>query len=95
MEEFARKFRDQPQHPLQKALYWVEHVLRHNATGGANFLTPPTRNQPFIVAHSVDIQLFLTVNLLFAVLVLLTVIFKSTVKLSKNRASAKIKKKNN
>lgn len=96
MEQFARKFRDQPQNPLQKGLYWVDYVLRHNATGGGNFLTPHTRNVPYFIAHSVDVQLFLLVNFLLGVLVVFTVTVKLTVRvLTKKPESDKIKKKKN
>lgn len=97
MEQFARKFRDQPQNPLQKALYWVEYLLRNNATGGADFLTPQTRNVSSFIAHPVDVQLFLIVIFVLSVAVVLTVTVKLTVRrvLSKKLDSAKIKKKKN
>ncbi|XP_066262229.1 UDP-glycosyltransferase UGT5-like [Euwallacea similis] len=66
MDQFAKKFRDQPQNPLQKALYWVEYVLRHNATKGADFLTPKTRDMSSFLAYSVDVELFLIVLLVLS-----------------------------
>ncbi|XP_019758071.2 UDP-glucosyltransferase 2 [Dendroctonus ponderosae] len=59
MDQLAKKFRDQPQSPVQKAIYWIEYVLRHNATDGADFLTPKSRFSSFYGTYSTDVELFL------------------------------------
>ncbi|XP_066142819.1 UDP-glycosyltransferase UGT5-like [Euwallacea fornicatus] len=69
MDQFAKKFRDQPQNPLLKALYWVEYVLRHNATEGADFLTPKTRNMSYLLAYSGDVELSLISILVLGVII--------------------------
>ncbi|CAG9766430.1 unnamed protein product [Ceutorhynchus assimilis] len=67
MEALSRKFRDQPQNPLQKALYWIEYSLRHNST---NFLNPRSRYTCPWIDHPADVQLFL----FFVFLLSLTII---------------------
>ncbi|XP_072386200.1 UDP-glucosyltransferase 2 isoform X1 [Diabrotica undecimpunctata] len=44
--------RDQPETPLQKAVYWTEYVIRHD---GAKHLQSPARNLGFIEYYLIDV----------------------------------------
>lgn len=54
----SRVFRDQPQTPLERALFWVEFVLRHD---GAYFLKSASRDLSLFKYQSYDVVLFLVV----------------------------------
>ncbi|XP_013186763.2 UDP-glycosyltransferase UGT5 [Amyelois transitella] len=43
---------DQPQTPLERAVWWTEHVLRH---GGARHLRSPAANLPWTVYYEVEL----------------------------------------
>lgn len=45
-------FKDQPDDPLQRGVYWVEYVLRHN---GAPHLRSPARKLNWFQYHSLDV----------------------------------------
>ncbi|XP_065569414.1 UDP-glycosyltransferase UGT5-like isoform X1 [Artemia franciscana] len=49
-------FHDRPMKPLDEAVYWVEHILRH---GGGQHLSPATRNLNRFQAKMLDVYLFL------------------------------------
>lgn len=52
MELTSRRFRDQPNHPLQTAIYWVEYVARHQ---GASHLQSSGRLLGFWAANNLDV----------------------------------------
>ncbi|KAJ8951902.1 hypothetical protein NQ318_019881 [Aromia moschata] len=56
MKEVSRRFRDQPQTPLDRAVFYAEYAMRHN---GAQFLNPKSRDLPFLVSSSADVIIFL------------------------------------
>ena len=47
--------RDQPEHPLDRAIYWTEYVLRHK---GAYHLQSPAREYSFLQYYLIDVTLF-------------------------------------
>jgi hypothetical protein len=48
----SKLFRDQPDKPLERAVFWTEYVLRHK---GASHLRSPARDLSFIQYHSLDV----------------------------------------
>ncbi|XP_033181635.1 UDP-glucuronosyltransferase 2A1-like [Mastacembelus armatus] len=62
MQRLSRLHRDQPMKPLDRAIFWIEFVMRH---GGAAHLRTESYTLPWYSYHSVDVILFLlTVALL-------------------------------
>ena len=51
-----RLLRDQPEHPLDRAIYWTEYVLRHK---GAYHLQSPAREYSFIQYYLIDVYMLL------------------------------------
>ncbi|XP_042273858.1 UDP-glucuronosyltransferase 2A2-like isoform X2 [Thunnus maccoyii] len=56
MQRFSRLHRDQPMKPLDRALFWIEFVMRHK---GAAHLRTESYKLPWYSYHSVDVILFL------------------------------------
>lgn len=57
-KELSRLVRDEPMNPLDRAVYWVEYVIRHN---GAKQLQSPVRNLNFFQYYSLDVMAFLII----------------------------------
>lgn len=72
MKRLSSLHRDQPMHPLDTALFWIEFVMRHK---GAAHLRTESHKMPWYSYFSVDVACFLT-GLVF----LVTVIFVRTVR---------------
>lgn len=56
MQRLSRLHRDQPMKPLDRALFWIEFVMRHK---GAAHLRTESYKLPWYSYHSVDVMLFL------------------------------------
>ncbi|XP_076012375.1 UDP-glucuronosyltransferase 2C1-like [Genypterus blacodes] len=56
MQKLSRLHRDQPMHPLDLAIFWIEFVMRHK---GAAHLRTESYKMPWYSYHSVDVMLFL------------------------------------
>nr|QIK00373.1 UDP-glycosyltransferase [Xylotrechus quadripes] len=56
MKELSSRLRDQPETPLERAVFWTEFVMRHK---GAHFLSPKARDMSRLAASSTDVVLFL------------------------------------
>uniref|UniRef100_A0A8C8E3V4 Si:ch73-334d15.1 n=1 Tax=Oryzias sinensis TaxID=183150 RepID=A0A8C8E3V4_9TELE len=63
MRRLSSLHRDQPMHPLDTAVYWVEYVMRHK---GAAHLRTESYKMPWYSYHSVDV-----ISLLFAIVSML------------------------
>jgi glucuronosyltransferase len=61
-KELSTIFRDQPQTPVERAVFWVEYVMRHN---GAPHLRSPARDLNIIQYHSLDVIAFIGTILVF------------------------------
>ncbi|KAI7793325.1 UDP glucuronosyltransferase 5 family, polypeptide D1 [Triplophysa rosa] len=68
MQRISRLHRDQPMRPLDTAIFWIEHVMRHK---GAKHLRSEFYNMSWYSYHSVDV--FLVLLGVFAVFVFTTV----------------------
>ncbi|TRY72926.1 hypothetical protein DNTS_011400 [Danionella cerebrum] len=56
--KLSKLHRDQPMSPLDRAVFWIEYVIRHN---GAAHLRPESNNMPWYSYHSLDIVAFLLI----------------------------------
>ncbi|KAF0036583.1 hypothetical protein F2P81_011895 [Scophthalmus maximus] len=68
MQRLSRLHRDQPITPLDKALFWIEFVMRHK---GAAHLRTESYRLPWYSYHSVDVVLFLAGAVLLVLLFIL------------------------
>lgn len=50
--EIASRLHDQPQPPMEKAIFWVEYVLRHD---GAYYMQTSAQYLNFIEYHNLDV----------------------------------------
>jgi hypothetical protein len=51
----SKLLRDQPDHPLDRAIYWTEYVLRHK---GAYHLQSPAKEYGFVQYYLIDVAIF-------------------------------------
>ncbi|XP_037553489.1 UDP-glucuronosyltransferase 2A2-like [Nematolebias whitei] len=65
MQRLSRLHRDQPMKPLERAIFWIEFVMRHK---GAAHLRTESYRLPWYIYHSVDVVLFLLTTAAFLVL---------------------------
>ncbi|KAL2088267.1 hypothetical protein ACEWY4_015166 [Coilia grayii] len=56
MQRLSRLHRDQPIKPLERALFWIEFVMRHR---GAAHLRTESYKMPWYSYHSLDVTMFL------------------------------------
>ncbi|XP_047436859.1 UDP-glucuronosyltransferase 2A2-like [Mugil cephalus] len=65
MQRLSRLHRDQPITPLERALFWIEFVMRHK---GAAHLRTESYKMPWYSYYSVDVTLFLLTVVLLVIL---------------------------
>lgn len=58
VDEYGDRLRDQPQKPLDTAMYWIEYVIRHK---GATHMISPLVGQSFLVSNGFDVYLLVLV----------------------------------
>ncbi|XP_017013836.2 UDP-glucosyltransferase 2-like [Drosophila takahashii] len=67
-QEISARYHDQPQSPLERAIWWTEYVIRHK---DASHLRAASRDLTFIQLHSLDtLAVLLGLPLLVAVIIL-------------------------
>lgn len=64
VRDISDRFRDQPQTPLERAVWWVEHITRHK---GAKYLKSAAQELNFFQYHSLDVLLILLIGLFFII----------------------------
>ena len=62
MKTLSTRFKDTKEHPVKKAAWWVEYVIRNN---GAEFLKPRSINQSFYQAWNLDIAVVAIMCIIF------------------------------
>lgn len=58
MKKYSAIFKDQPEKPVDRAVFWVEYVIRHN---GANHLRLPGEDLNFFQYFLLDVIAFISV----------------------------------
>jgi glucuronosyltransferase len=71
MKEWSALMRDAPQTPRERALFWIEYVLRHK---GARSLQPPTVHTPFYQYFLIDVISFLALVTLLPTVLLYKIV---------------------
>ncbi|KAL2095603.1 hypothetical protein ACEWY4_007751 [Coilia grayii] len=74
MQRLSRLHRDQPVKPLDRALFWIEFVMRHK---GAGHLRTESFRLPWYSYYSVDVVLVVLTVLFTLVLIVVAVVRKS------------------
>ncbi|XP_050497645.1 UDP-glycosyltransferase UGT5-like isoform X2 [Diabrotica virgifera virgifera] len=54
-KKISKMINDQPQKPLERAVFWIEYVARHN---GTHAFDPASKYLPFYITSCLDIYLF-------------------------------------
>ncbi|XP_043968065.1 UDP-glucuronosyltransferase 2A2-like [Gambusia affinis] len=85
MKELSSLHRDQPMKPLDRAMFWIEFVMRHK---GAAHLRTESYKMSMIQYHSVDVLAFL-----LAIILLLLTVFIFVVKCLWTRVLNRVKAK--
>lgn len=82
----SRNFRDQPERPIERALWWIDYVIRNP---DVEFMqNKKMRGMSYVAKHSIDVIAFLTV----VVLVVLCLIVKVAVWVVRKSRGGKKKK---
>ncbi|XP_043533233.1 UDP-glucuronosyltransferase 2A2-like isoform X3 [Chiloscyllium plagiosum] len=68
MQKLSALHRDQPESPMERAIFWVEYVARHK---GAAHLRSESYRLPWYVYYCIDVMIFLLS--LFLIVIMLTV----------------------
>ncbi|KAH8312382.1 hypothetical protein KR044_010466, partial [Drosophila immigrans] len=71
VKDMSARYRDQPQLPLERAVYWVEHVTRHK---GARYLRSASQDLNFVQYHNLDAMLVLYGGIIFVLYCVLLLI---------------------
>ena len=82
MKQVSNLMRDQMDHPLDRAVYWIEYVIRHR---GAPHLRPPGTRRALYERGLLDVSFLLLSIFIF---VLTTIFYLSWSAVSKLRLSA-------
>ncbi|XP_049895559.1 UDP-glucuronosyltransferase 2A2-like, partial [Epinephelus moara] len=81
MQRLSRLHRDQPVKPLDRAIFWIEFVMRHK---GAAHLRTESYRLPWYSYHSVDVMLFL-ITVVLLILLLFAGLVRSCCRLCSKR----------
>ena len=71
--EMSSIMRDQPQKPLDRAIFWIEYVIRHK---GATHLRTASRRLNFLQKDHVDVHFLIFSTILLILGVFGTLFFK-------------------
>ncbi|XP_052741023.1 uncharacterized protein LOC112045603 [Bicyclus anynana] len=83
---------DQPETPLDRAIWWAEYVIRH---GGAKELRPPSANLSFVEYYEVKLILIVVSVVLIAIITFVLAVLLVTKYVKKNICRNVTKKKLN
>lgn len=73
MAQTSAKYKDQPQTPMERALFWIEYVLRHT---DVNDLSLPSRDMNMFQSSNIDVITTITVIIGLVLYVIITCIRK-------------------
>ncbi|KAM4573879.1 UDP-glucuronosyltransferase 2C1-like [Odontesthes bonariensis] len=71
MQTLSRLHRDQPMKPLDQAVFWIEHVIRHK---GARHLRAQSHKMSWFVYNSLDVIMTLLTVVLFLTLICISLV---------------------
>lgn len=77
MQKRSKKFNDQPMQPLDRAIWWIEYVLRNPEPV---HLLSPAINMSFLAAYSLDLLIFLFIFITVVLVLVLRKILKCNCK---------------
>ncbi|XP_060648987.1 UDP-glycosyltransferase UGT5-like [Drosophila nasuta] len=72
-QTLSQRFRDQPMHPLDTAVYWTEYIVRHR---GAPYMRVSPSNMKIMDYYSVDSLFLIFARLSFIIGIMIYVILK-------------------
>lgn len=81
-------YHDRPQRPVERAAFWIEHVIKH----GGDYMRSPVNDLVWYQHYLLDVVCFLTGVFLIFFLLLLSYLFRCICGLSMNTLSRKYKK---
>nr|XP_054750643.1 UDP-glucuronosyltransferase 1-6-like [Lytechinus pictus] len=68
IQRLSAMFRDKPMTPVDKAVYWIDHVLQH----GGNQYRIPYEDLKLVERNLIDVLFFIVIILVFSLFVLMT-----------------------
>ncbi|TMW46153.1 hypothetical protein DOY81_008765 [Sarcophaga bullata] len=71
VQQLSRRYRDQPQTPLEKAVYWIEYVLRHD---GAPHLRNAGVELNYFQFYNIDAYFILSIILLIFLIAFISIL---------------------
>ncbi|KAF2893151.1 hypothetical protein ILUMI_13022 [Ignelater luminosus] len=71
IQEASSRYRDQPETPLERGVFWIEYILRHKS---AKNLVTPARDMPFYKTSNLDVLLVFAIGLFFVYKLILMLI---------------------
>lgn len=84
----SKRLKDQPQQPMEKAIYWIEYVLRND---GAHYMQSSAQYLNFIEYYNLDIYLLFAM-IIFIVTLLPVFAFRKVKKCFMRKTIKKAKK---
>jgi hypothetical protein len=81
MKYRSELFKNQPQHPLDRAIFWIEKAIKNN---GLQYLRSPTLNMYFYEIHMLDI-FFIIFIIAFGYIFIISYHIKAYKKMNKDK----------
>lgn len=94
VEKVANRLTDQPETPMEKAMFWIEYVLRHD---GAHYMQTSAQHLSFIEYNNLDIYATFFALAFLAIFIpffIIKRIIKLICSLKSSKSISKKKKKN-
>lgn len=73
VKQIAKRLRDQPMQPMERAIYWIEYVIRHD---GAHFMQTSAQFLSFVEYNNLDIYGTIALLILLVIFVPIFVFVK-------------------
>ncbi|KAG6460585.1 UDP-glucosyltransferase 2 [Manduca sexta] len=88
IDKLRQVMHDEPQSPVERAVWWTEHVLRH---GGAEHLRSPAANMSWTQYYEIQLLLLLLAGLVTALSIVVFIVYTLLRLISSNFVNIKIK----
>lgn len=86
-QELSRLYRDRPEHPLDKAVFWIEYVIRHN---GARHMQSPAIHLNVFQYYMVDV-IATILALFYLIIKIIRILYKQLKRVICVRSNNKLK----